>query len=90
MDNASIHHVESVIDIIENQAQAKVIFLPPYSPDLNPVEIVFSHVKCIVKENDALLQAYSAPRVLLSMAFAMITNENCYSFVAHCGYIHAH
>ena len=34
MDNASIHHTEAVIDLIENKAQAKLIFLPPYSPDL--------------------------------------------------------
>ena len=40
MDNASIHHVEAVKDLIENQAGAKQIFLPPYSPDLNPVEEV--------------------------------------------------
>ena len=45
MDNASIHHVQNVIDLIEGQAGAKLIFLPPYSPDLNPVEQVFSTVK---------------------------------------------
>ena len=60
MDNAAIHHVEEVIDLIETQAQAKVIFLPPYSPDLNPVEIVFSKVKCIMKSNDAIFQWHLA------------------------------
>ena len=64
MDNAAIHHVEEVIDLIETQAQAKVIFLPPYSPDLNPVETVFSKVKCIMKSNDAIFQVYSAPTLL--------------------------
>ena len=41
MDNASIHHTEGVADLIENQAGARLIYLPPYSPDLNPAEEVF-------------------------------------------------
>ena len=52
MDNASIHHVEEVTDLIEVQAGAKVCYLPPYSPDLNPVEGIFSQVKSIMKQND--------------------------------------
>ena len=58
MDNASIHHTQDVIDLNESQAQAKVIFLPPYSTDLNPVEMVFSKVKSILKANDSLFQVY--------------------------------
>lgn len=87
MDNASIHHVQNVIHLIENQAQAKLIFLPPYSPDLNPVETVFCKVKSIMKANDELFQVYSAPRVLLSMAFSMVSREDCESFISHCGYM---
>ena len=49
MDNASIHHVDEVTDLIETQANAKLCFLPPYSPDLMPVEIVFSKIKTIIK-----------------------------------------
>ena len=44
MDSASIQQVEQVI---ENQL---ILFLPPYSPDLNPTEEVFSQVKAIMKE----------------------------------------
>ncbi len=44
MDNASIHHVEGVTDLIEVQAGAWLILLPPYSPDLNPIEEIFSRV----------------------------------------------
>ena len=40
MDNASIHHTQGVINLIENQAGARLVFLPPYSPDLNPAEEV--------------------------------------------------
>ena len=50
LDNASIHHVESISDIIEGQVGARLLFLPPYSPDLNQVEEVFSKVKGIMKK----------------------------------------
>ena len=87
MDNASIHHVHQVTDLIENQAQAKLIFLPPYSPDLNPAEEVFSKVKYIMKQNDALFQISSTPRVLLLEAFSTITPDDCKGYIHNSGYI---
>ena len=42
MDNCSIHHVDAVTNLIETQAGAKLCFLRPYSPDLMPVEGVFT------------------------------------------------
>ena len=44
LDNASIHHVTEVESLIE-ETGAIVIYLPPYSPDLNPIEECFSKVK---------------------------------------------
>ena len=38
IDNAGIHHIDDVIYLIETQARANIIFLPPYLPDLNPAE----------------------------------------------------
>ena len=67
MDNASIHHVDQVVDLIERQAGAKLCFLPPYSPDLNPAEGVFSQIKSIMKQNDQLFQVCSASRALLKV-----------------------
>ena len=87
MDNASIHHVDEVQDLIENQAGAKLCYLPPYSPDLMPAEGVFSQIKSIMKENHQLFQACSSPRALLAMAFGMVTVDNCYGHVSRCGYI---
>ena len=88
MDNASIHHVEQVVDMIEDQLGARLLFLSPYSPDLNPVEEVFSQVKAIMKENDVLFQACSdeKTRALLMMAFGMVTREDCNSYITHSGY----
>ena len=86
MDNAAIHHVDQNVQLIESTG-AKVIFLPPYSPDLNPLEIAFSKIKALMKENDKLFQTTSAPKALLTMAFSMITCNDCLSFSKHCGYL---
>lgn len=87
MDNASIHHVDEVTDLIEKQCGAKLCFLPPYSPDLMPAEGVFSQVKSIMKENHKLFQVCTAPRALLAMAFGMVSIENCYGHISRCGYV---
>ena len=85
MDNASIHHVQEVTDLIESHG-AKILFLPPYSPDLNPLEEVFSQVKSIMKQNDSLFQSCVESRLLLSIAFSMVTAENCNAYITHSGY----
>ena len=85
MDNASIHHVQSTIDLIESVG-SRVIFLPPYSPDLNPLEQVFGTVKAILKENDSVIQTCTSPRSCIAMAFSMIDQELCLKFCRYCGY----
>ena len=44
MDNASIHHTQEITDLFRN-AGILLLFLPPYSPDLNPIEETFSYIK---------------------------------------------
>ena len=44
MDNCSIHHIQEAVSMIE-EVGAIVEFLPPYSPDLNPIKEAFSKVK---------------------------------------------
>lgn len=48
IDNALFHHTEEVEDVCR-AAGVKVIFLPPYSPDLNPIEEFFSRLKARVR-----------------------------------------
>lgn len=89
MGNTSIHHVyTSNMQFIES-AQARVFFLPPYSPDLNPLESVFGKVKTILKEHDSIFQTSDSPRVLIAMTFRMIAQEDCFNFTRHCGYSHS-
>jgi len=85
MDNASIHHVDKVTDLIETHDNARLCFLPPYSPDLMPVEEVFSKVKTIIKDDTRLYQMI--PRFVITMAFAMISQEDYHGFISYCGYL---
>ena len=45
LDNCSIHHVTGAVQCIK-QIGSLVHFLPPYSPDYNPIELLLSKVKC--------------------------------------------
>ena len=48
MDNASIHHCQGISDMI-NGVGALLMYLPPYSPEYNPIEELFSKLKTTVK-----------------------------------------
>ena len=55
MDNCTIHHVLPVIQTLADYGIV-TMFLPPYSPDLNPAEELFSFVKYFLKEHDEVLE----------------------------------
>ena len=86
MDNASIHHLERIEEIITGVG-ARLLFLPPYSPDLMPLEEVFSRVKSILKANDKVYAATTTPSLFVRMAFCSITNNDCLGYIQHAGYI---
>jgi transposase len=50
MDNASFHHSERIEQMCL-AAGVKLLYLPPYSPDLNPVEEFFAELKAYIKRN---------------------------------------
>ena len=85
LDNASIHHVSSVFETI-TRVGALVRFLPPYSPDMNPIEEVFAEVKQYLKANDSLYQATTSPKQLILGAFLSVSKENCNAYIHHAGY----
>ena len=86
LDNASIHHVEAVTELISSTG-ALVRFLPPYSPDLNPIEEAFSKLKAYLRENDAAYSSTKAARLLVAMGFSTITTEDCCGYFRHAGYM---
>ena len=86
MDNASIHHVDEVCQLILSSG-ALLWFLPPYSPDLNPIEECFHQVKSYIRSNSIVFHATSDPRLVLASAFASVKEEDCRAYIKHAGYL---
>ena len=85
MDNCSIHHVHDVTRLI-NSVGALVLFLPPYSPDLMPIELCFSKVKYFLREHEQIAQSIHDIKILILAAFASITLSDCHAWSCECGY----
>ena len=87
-DNASIHHLERVYDIITGVG-ARLVFLPPYSPDLMPLEEVFSKVKAALKASDStsVYLSTTTPSLIVKLAFSTVTQEDCIGYIRHAGYM---
>ena len=83
MDNLGSHKVSGVREAIE-AAGASVLFLPPYSPDLNPIEQVFSKLKTLLRKTAARTvdTLWSAIGSLLD-AFS---SDECSNYLANSGY----
>lgn len=52
MDNVPAHQVEGIVELIEPTG-ARLFYLPPYSPDLNPIEMAWSKVKQFLRKTQA-------------------------------------
>lgn len=87
LDNASIHHVDEVVHAIRSMG-ALLHFLPPYSPDMNPIEEAFSKVKGYLKANDLAIQFVPDDEIqdFILAGFASITQSDCIQWFQHCGY----
>lgn len=83
MDNCSIHKIEEIAEAIEARG-AYVIFLPTYSPDMNPIENCWSKVKAILRS----LKPRSLSELLSALvkAFATITAQDILGWFGHCNY----
>jgi hypothetical protein len=88
LDNASIHHIEQVVKLIED-TEAIVLFLPPYSPYIMPIEECFSKVKSYLRASDPLIQVLNESEIkdMIISAFATITPNDWYSWIDRCGYM---
>ncbi len=83
MDNLAAHKVDGVRQRIE-QTGASVRYLPPYSPDFNPIEKCWSKVKQLLRG----AKARSLPRLeqAITDALAAVTPHNIQACFRHCGY----
>ena len=83
MDNLSTHKDRESLEMLK-QAGVEVRFLPAYSPDYNPIEMMWSKVKALLRKAEArdgetLLQA-------IGNALARVTEKDATHWFAHCGY----
>ena len=81
LNNCSIHHCDEVVASLRDVGTL-VHFLPPYSPDYNPIEEAFSKVKMQLKHLSA--ESLEVEEAVLA-SFAMITPQDCKGWVSHCG-----
>ena len=83
MDNLAVHKSPEVLRLVA-VAGAEVRFLPAYSPDLNPIEKMWSKIKTLLRSAEA-----RTPEQLdqaISLAFSKVTAKDAAGWFASCGY----
>ena len=83
MDNLSPHKTPSTLSLLR-QAGAQILFLPAYSPDLNPIEKMWSKVKGFLRSAEARTQPSLTQAI--GSALASITPRDAMNWFASCGY----
>jgi len=85
MDNASVHYNYKVAQLIRS-VRALLVYLPPYSPDLNPIEEAFSAVKSFLKANEEIVTGKEDIKQVLFSAFLNITADDTAGWYRDSGY----
>ena len=83
LDNLAVHKQPEVQAAIEG-AGALVRFLPPYSPDFNPIELAFAKLKAFLRA--ARPRTFDQVVALVAAAIGLFSPQECTNFVRHCGY----
>jgi transposase len=83
MDNLASHKHAHVRELIES-AGAKLLYLPPYSPDFNPIEMIWSKVKRLLRS--AAARTINALHEAFGTAMAAVTPDDIAGCFRHCGY----
>ena len=83
MDNLSAHKGERVRELVES-AGCELLYLPPYSPDLSPIEVAFSKDKRVLRK----AEARSRQTLVEAMGKALdaVSTQDAKGFFEHCGY----
>jgi transposase len=83
VDNLSAHKGGRVKEIVE-AAGCELLYLPPYSPDLNPIEQAFAKVKGLLRRAEA--RTREALVEAMGLALDAVMASDARGFLAHCGY----
>ena len=83
LDNLAMHKQPEVQVAIE-RVGARLRFLPPYSPDFNPIEMAFAKLKAFMRA--ARPRSFDQVVELVAIALELFSPSECLNFVRHCGY----
>ena len=83
MDNLRVHKVAGVEDAIKS-AGATLMYLPPYSPDLNPIETVFAKFKTLLRKAEQ--RTVEALWKTCGILIDSFEEGECRNHIRHCGY----
>ncbi len=83
MDNLQAHKTERVRELIEARG-CELLYLPPYSPDFNPIEEAFSKIKGILRKAEARTRESLVEA--LGAAISSVSARDAQGFFEHCGY----
>ena len=83
MDNVSFHKSEKIKELIHN-CGADLIFLPPYSPELNPIEEMWSKIKHSLRKQSARNRV--SFKKAIKIAYESITTFDLFGWYQHAGY----
>lgn len=84
MDNLSSHKIVGVREAIEAKG-AELRYLPPYSPDLNPIEQLFAKLKALLRT--AAARSVEALWAVIGRLIDAFSAEECRNYFSHCGYV---
>jgi transposase len=83
MDNLTAHKGERVKELIEERG-CELMYLPPYSPDFNPIEEAFAKIKGILRKAEA--RSREALIEAIAQAISVVSARDARGFFEHCGY----
>ena len=86
MDNLGSHKGAGIRAAIET-AGAKLLYLPPYSPDFNPIELAFAKLKAFLRA--VRPRTFEQVCELMAAALGLFMPDECANYVRHCGYCFA-
>lgn len=85
MDNATIHKTPLVIELLASY-DVKVVFLPPYSPDFNPIEMDFSVIKSAIRRYRDRASDFPDFSLFLMWICQEFGGKHAYRQARHCGW----
>lgn len=83
MDNLSVHKSPRVEELLASKG-VRLLYLPPYSPDLNPIEKAWSKLKSFLRKQGA--RTYRTLGRAIAKGLEQITSDDALGWFRHCGY----